>query len=873
MTRNASTQPHRFSRLAVVLTVSVASVGIGVPSMAQTTPDVTIDLCGTTGTTTFPDATTATVWGYVPGDCSASPAISAPGGPTLTVSAGQVVQVNLHNSLPAASSILFQGQSIVPDRVGAAPGDTTSYTFKATNPGTYLYEAGLVPGAQYQVAMGLYGALIVEPTTAGQAYDNASTAYDDQAVLVLSELDPALNNSSTPATFDMRRYSPKYSLINGKAYPATDAIPTMAGNRVLLRYVNAGNIYHSMGILGERQNIIALDGSPLSFSRSFLAETFGPGQTTDAIVTIPSGTPDLTRFAIYDASLLLHNSGIAGFGGMLTFLTIGGTPTTNDTTGPATTDVAFGGSDIMATVDDTATGGSNIIAAEYYIDSTNGTPTAMAPSDGTFDTSTEMVTAGGALSPGSHTIYVRGQDSFSNWGAFATKTIVIPGGDTTGPQTIFPLATPTPNNGSVDLVIHATGDDRTNGGSAIAAAEYFIDTVGADGAGIAMAVNKPSSVASLDATIVGGTGAGATIWIHSQDSSGNWGPVISVSVTVDTAGPSTSVVEIGPNPNNGKLGINLTTPSARVDAVVSDSTSTIRRVEGFIGSTGANGTGFALAATDGVLDELNETVFTFIPLTTIKLLPDGDHTISVHGQDSSGNWGAFDTTILTVDKTPPTISAATLSATTINVGTATVALNITATDGTGTGLAGGEYWIDGNATRTAFSGTSATINTASLPVGVHTVSVRMKDVLTNWSATTTAYLTIAPVANNDFRTIGANGSTTQTSDANVAAGVLTNDLPIAAAGRTVKLASAPVRTAGSGSGTITLSCPGSLGTAATPTISGNTICTNGAYRVTITGVGSNGNARRGSKLGSYQFTYTLTLNGVSSTATVTINVN
>ena len=53
---------------------------------------------------------------------------------------------------------------MVPDQTGvAAGGGTTSYTFTAGAPGTYLYEAGLIPGSQYQVAMGLYGALVVRP--------------------------------------------------------------------------------------------------------------------------------------------------------------------------------------------------------------------------------------------------------------------------------------------------------------------------------------------------------------------------------------------------------------------------------------------------------------------------------------------------------------------------------------------------------------------------------------------------------------------------------------------------------------------------------------------------------------------------------------
>ena len=82
---------------------------------------------------------------------------------------------------------------------------------------------------------------------------SASSAYNDEATLVLSEIDPALNNSATPATFDLRNYAPRYFLVNGKASPATAPIVSTAGagNKVLLRYANAGLNSHSMGILGR----------------------------------------------------------------------------------------------------------------------------------------------------------------------------------------------------------------------------------------------------------------------------------------------------------------------------------------------------------------------------------------------------------------------------------------------------------------------------------------------------------------------------------------------------------------------------------------------------------------------------------------------
>ena len=99
-----------------------------------------------------------------------------------------------------------------------------TYSFTAANPGTYLYEAAPLPNAQHQTAMGLHGALVIQPAAAGQAYADAATAYDADAVLVMSELDPALNVAANPADFDMRTFTPRYVPLNGRAYPDTDPI-------------------------------------------------------------------------------------------------------------------------------------------------------------------------------------------------------------------------------------------------------------------------------------------------------------------------------------------------------------------------------------------------------------------------------------------------------------------------------------------------------------------------------------------------------------------------------------------------------------------------------------------------------------------------
>ena len=96
----------------------------------------------------------------------------------------------------------------------------------------------------------------------------------------------------------------------------------------------------------------------------------------------------------------------------------------------------------------------------------------------------------------------------------------------------------------------------------------------------------------------------------------------------------------------------------RVTATFDDTASggsAIAAGEGFIDAVGANGTGFAFAATDGVFNAPSETGYADIPLTTINQLSTGNHTIYVHGKDAVGNWGATSTTILVIDRTAPTV--------------------------------------------------------------------------------------------------------------------------------------------------------------------------------------------------------------------------
>jgi FtsP/CotA-like multicopper oxidase with cupredoxin domain len=328
----------------VLLVLAMIAAGLILGGSAASAATQSINLCALPGTATLTGAVTVPIWGFgiptTPGDCSTATA-SLPG-PQLEVnlSATEPTTVTFHvtNALPAGHSITFEIPGITFDAGPAdvGPGATLDRSFTApTSPsaagaanaaGTYLYGSGGDGGRQQ--AMGLYGALIIRPSTAGRAYESAATAYDVEAPLVLSAVDPAFNNASDPNAFNMYTYRATYWLINGKAYPDTTGITATAGQRVLLRYLNAGYDNTTMALLGLHEHVVAKDAWPLNNAYDAIADTIPAGATEDAIATVPSGAaPSGNGFPLFNRQLHLTNgdqngqnpSPLTG-GGMLTFI-------------------------------------------------------------------------------------------------------------------------------------------------------------------------------------------------------------------------------------------------------------------------------------------------------------------------------------------------------------------------------------------------------------------------------------------------------------------------------------------------------------------------------------------------------------------------
>ena len=297
---------------------------------------VSCDLYAMEGTTSMLGGAPINIWGFSSTGVAGS--ATAPG-PLLVVNQGDTVSVTLHNQIAGQQvSLTFPGQpttafaagslSAAAEETGIGSADPAkTYTFTASRAGTFIYEAGHTANGTRQVAMGLAGALVVRSSD-GSAYGPPATgypttSYDDDAVVVLSEIDPALN--AAPATFDMRKFAPAYRLINGKPFPSTDLISTDQGHTVLLRYANVGSQSHSMSLLGGDQTQVAQDGHAMNYAEAEVAMAVEPGATADTLVTMPSG-PE-SKVALFEAAGRLDNNGQTtadpvsfAFRGLRTFL-------------------------------------------------------------------------------------------------------------------------------------------------------------------------------------------------------------------------------------------------------------------------------------------------------------------------------------------------------------------------------------------------------------------------------------------------------------------------------------------------------------------------------------------------------------------------
>ena len=134
-------------------------------------------------------------------------------GPVIHVRQGQLVKITLTNNGAIPHSVDFHAARIAPNKAftDVFPGKSVSYTFRANDPGVFMYHCGTKPVLMH-IANGMYGAIVVEPKPGVLPH------ADKNYVLVASEWYLGSDGLNKPATFDMAKAharQPDWMTFNG----------------------------------------------------------------------------------------------------------------------------------------------------------------------------------------------------------------------------------------------------------------------------------------------------------------------------------------------------------------------------------------------------------------------------------------------------------------------------------------------------------------------------------------------------------------------------------------------------------------------------------------------------------------------------------
>jgi FtsP/CotA-like multicopper oxidase with cupredoxin domain len=207
-------------------------------------------------------------------------------GPLIRCREGETVTIEVINESSVPELVHWHGLRCAPEVDGAmeegtpmlAPGKSARYTFAASPSGTRWYHSHTMAGPSLNHALytGQFGFFVID------AADNPG-AYDQEIFLSLREWDPYLSMMGDEDGFLEAAY--KYTSINGHSLGSGDPIRVKAGQRVLLRILNASaTMQRRIALAGHTFEVTALDGNKLRAPRVSPVLELGPAERVDAIV-------------------------------------------------------------------------------------------------------------------------------------------------------------------------------------------------------------------------------------------------------------------------------------------------------------------------------------------------------------------------------------------------------------------------------------------------------------------------------------------------------------------------------------------------------------------------------------------------------------
>lgn len=223
-------------------------------------------------------------------------------GPTIRVTEGDKVRAIFTNNLKEPTGIHFHGvefENFLMDGVPFvtqkpfATGESFTYEFTAGRSGSLMYHSH--HNATDQVGRGLLGAFIVDP-----AKPDETDTFDRDYIWISNDVLGGFT-------------------INGHGFPAVVPILAAVGEKVRVRYMNEGIMYHPFHSHGYAQTVVARDGYRVPRSAQYDADTItvGPGERWDVNIRT-----DRVGLWAYHCHILPHVEGPDGMFGMVNVLIV-----------------------------------------------------------------------------------------------------------------------------------------------------------------------------------------------------------------------------------------------------------------------------------------------------------------------------------------------------------------------------------------------------------------------------------------------------------------------------------------------------------------------------------------------------------------------
>ncbi|TKS54740.1 nitrite reductase, copper-containing [Luteimonas yindakuii] len=235
-------------------------------------------------------------------------------GPFLRIRTGDTVTINLKNADDSVNIHSVDFHAVTGPGGGAAvtqvaPGQTKSFTFKALNPGLYVYHCA-TPMIAHHISNGMYGMILVEPEGGLPAVDREFYIMQGELYTAQKHGSRGLQEFSVDKLLDE---NPEHLMFNGsmEALTKTYRMEANVGETVRMYFgVGGPNLISSFHVIGEVFDRVfdqaSLTSPPLTDVQTTLV---APGGAT--VVEFKVDYPG--KYILVDHALSRAEKGLAGF--------------------------------------------------------------------------------------------------------------------------------------------------------------------------------------------------------------------------------------------------------------------------------------------------------------------------------------------------------------------------------------------------------------------------------------------------------------------------------------------------------------------------------------------------------------------------------